>query len=94
MNTAVQSTVGPVHRVQPAERAGWLGSLLLRVRRERARRQARRELIALPDHVLRDIGLERGDIPGAAARLADRRYPLPTRTPLGVQMSMPANPHP
>lgn len=87
MNTAVQSTAGQGHRRQRAERPGLLGSLLRRVRRERARRLARRELIGLPDHLLRDIGIERGDIPRVAAGLAARRYPAPREAQAGLAIA-------
>jgi uncharacterized protein YjiS (DUF1127 family) len=48
----------------PAAAGGWLATL----RRLLDDRHARRELAALDDHVLRDIGLTRGDVERELAR--------------------------
>lgn len=62
-----------------------LGKLAAASRRALARADAIRELGSLDDHLLRDIGIRRGDIPAAVAGLMERppiAQPAPTRAVL------------
>ena len=52
-----------------------LATLYRSYRRWQARRAAIRELAGLSDHILRDIGLNRGDIRTAVDEMLDRRSP-------------------
>ena len=56
-----------------AQAASVLGRGYAGFRRSRCRRAAIRELNGLSDHTLRDIGLERGDIPYTVEALLDGR---------------------
>ena len=54
--------------------ARWVSHRVREYKRNRDRRITIRELRALEDHQLRDIGLERGDIVSVATRLADEKH--------------------
>ena len=44
------------------------------------RRQAIKQLAAMPDHLLADIGIERGDIPAIVGELQQRNVTSGTRS--------------
>ncbi len=56
-------------RVGPWALAGFLAAFFDRRRERLAYRRNCRELRELPDHILRDIGVSRGDIPALVAEL-------------------------
>lgn len=77
---------------------GWAAALGSRSRNEwddrRRERAARRELHALPDHLLRDIGLWRDGIDGCVdgSRRSARKARRPSTTPRAVHAEAPVAP--
>ncbi len=69
---------GPAHAVNAV--AAWLGDIVSAVRTWRARRAAIDELSRLDDHLLRDIGIHRGEIYAVVDRMLSRP-PAPGQRP-------------
>ncbi len=61
---------GPAPAVNPV--AAWLGDIVSAVRTWRTRRAAIDELSRLNDHLLRDIGIHRGEIRAVVERIVSR----------------------
>lgn len=60
---------GAQHQAKPAS-----DSLFARLRRVQHRRQAIRELEQLPDRILADIGISRGQIPATVDKILEKRH--------------------